>query len=257
MPDSPTPDATAEPHPLQARLKGGGEGRSAAPRPTPLTGPSSGGARAWSMACSSTSGSASEPAPSTPWWRWAATAARRALPVLRRRPAVPPREAPDNDTCERLTQMIGLFWDIGLDIGHSVRPSPECLEEARDDITVLTNLLEARLSPATPACSALFETARLRTRVDPGQFFKAKRAGAGPALHPPRRHALFNLEPNCKESPGGLRDLQLIGWISRAAGSGTHWRDLAWRHLMAPDRSHRTARAPSASCSTCGSACTT
>jgi [protein-PII] uridylyltransferase len=69
----------------------------------------------------------------------------------------------------------------------------------------------------------------LRT-LDPGQFFKAKR------LEQDQRYTRhddtpYSLEPNCKESPGGLRDLQLIGWISRAAGFGTHWRDLA-RHLL-------------------------
>ena len=51
----------------------------------------------------------------------------------------------DDDTSERLTQMIGLFWDIGLEIGHSVRTIQECLNEAAQDITVQTALLEARL----------------------------------------------------------------------------------------------------------------
>lgn len=141
-------------------------------------------------------------------------------------------EAPDEDTCERLTQMIGLFWDIGLDIGHSVRTIAECIDEASRDITVLTNLLEARLVDGNAKLFALFETA-LRSQVNPGQFFKAKR------LEQDQRYTRhddtpYSLEPNCKESPGGLRDLQLIGWISRAAGFGTHWRDLARRHLITP-----------------------
>ena len=75
---------------------------------------------------------------------------------------------------ERLTQMIGLFWDIGLDIGHSVRTMAECIDEAGRDITVQTNLLEARLIGGN---ARLFASLRDHAAqpVNPGQFFKAKR----------------------------------------------------------------------------------
>ena len=137
--------------------------------------------------------------------------------------------SPDEQLGERLTQMISLIWDVGLDIGHSVRTIEECLDEAGRDVTVMTNLLEARLIGGN---GRLFEgfTTSLRSHLNPGQFFKAK------CLEQEQRYTRhadtpYSLEPNCKESPGGLRDLQLIGWISRAAGFGTHWRDLA-RHAL-------------------------
>ena len=138
----------------------------------------------------------------------------------------------DADLEERLAQMIGLIWDIGLDIGHSVRTVAECLDEASRDVTVMTNLLEARFIHGNRRLFDRFE-ADLRGLLNPGQFFKAKR------LEQEQRYTRHNetpysLEPNCKESPGGLRDLQLIGWISRAAGFGTHWRDLA-RHGLITD----------------------
>lgn len=138
----------------------------------------------------------------------------------------------DADLEERLAQMIGLIWDIGLDIGHSVRTVAECLDEAGRDVTVMTNLLEARFIHGNRRLFDGFET-DLRGLLNPGQFFKAKR------LEQEQRYTRHNetpysLEPNCKESPGGLRDLQLIGWISRAAGFGTHWRDLA-RHSLITD----------------------
>ncbi len=141
--------------------------------------------------------------------------------------------APDHDLGERLTQMIGLFWDIGLDIGHSVRTVDECLEEAASDVTVMTNLLEARLIGGNERLFGHFAT-RLRGQLNVGQFFKAKQ------LEQEQRYTrhndtAFSLEPNCKESPGGLRDLQLIGWISRAAGLGTRWRDLAHHGLITDD----------------------
>ena len=139
-------------------------------------------------------------------------------------------ESPPNDELgERLTQMISLIWDVGLEIGHSVRTVDECIEEAGRDVTVMTNLLEARLIGGNERLFQRFTTS-LRSHLNPGQFFKAK------CLEQEQRYTRhadtpYSLEPNCKESPGGLRDLQLIGWISRAAGFGTHWRDLA-RHAL-------------------------
>ncbi len=139
-------------------------------------------------------------------------------------------ETPDHDLSERLTQMIGLLWDVGLDIGHSVRTIDECIEEAGRDVTVMTNLLEARLIGGNTRLFDRFNV-QLRGALNVGQFFKAKR------LEQEQRYTRHNetpysLEPNCKESPGGLRDLQIIGWISRAAGFGTHWRDLASHGLV-------------------------
>ncbi|MDY0011397.1 MAG: [protein-PII] uridylyltransferase [Rhodocyclaceae bacterium] len=133
---------------------------------------------------------------------------------------------------ERLSQLVSALWDVGLDIGHSVRTVDECLAEAAQDITVQTNLLEARLLTGDPGLFAQF-TARFQASLDAKVFFKAKR------LEQEQRYARYNdtpfaLEPNCKEGPGGLRDLQLLGWISRAAGFGLHWRDLVRRKLITP-----------------------
>ncbi len=140
---------------------------------------------------------------------------------------------PDEALSEKLTQLIGLIWDIGLDIGHSVRTAEECLEEAGRDITVMTNLLEARLLGGNAPLFHRF-TRELRDQLHVAQFFKAKQ------LEQEQRYTRHNdtpyaLEPNCKESPGGLRDLQILGWISRAAGFGTHWRDLAHHGLITED----------------------
>lgn len=125
----------------------------------------------------------------------------------------------------RLEQLVGLFWDIGLEIGHSVRTVEECLEEASGDITIQTTLLESRLLTGS---SALYDDfcRRLRLDLDPLLFYQAKR------LEQAERYQRFqetpySLEPNCKESPGGLRDLQVILWVAQAAGFGNSWADLA------------------------------
>ena len=136
----------------------------------------------------------------------------------------------DADLQVRLAALVGALWDMGLEIGHAVRTVDECLAIAADDITVQTNLLEARLLAGS---ATLFDEfcERYRAALDVRAFFKAKR------LEQEQRYARFNetpyaLEPNCKESPGGLRDLQMLGWIARAAGLGRNWRDLARRRLI-------------------------
>ncbi len=146
---------------------------------------------------------------------------------------------PDEALQHKLHELIALLWDIGLEVGHSIRTVAECITES-SDITVQTNLLEARLLCGN---AHLFE--QLRTAVtqqlDPRDFFKAK-------LHEQQlRHARFddadfNLEPNLKESPGGLRDLQTVTWISRAAGLGTRWTELANAGLISSTEARQIAR---------------
>ncbi|HUY03668.1 MAG TPA: [protein-PII] uridylyltransferase [Rhodocyclaceae bacterium] len=139
-----------------------------------------------------------------------------------------------------IEQMVGVLWDIGLDVGHSVRNVAQCLLEADRDITVQTSLLEARLLAGCPETFAQFQETMSAHR-DPQAFFKAKR------LEQEERYARHNdtpysLEPNCKESPGGFRDLQAILWISRAAGLGRSWRELAANGLLLPTEARQLER---------------
>ncbi len=139
-------------------------------------------------------------------------------------------EAANAEIRERLSAMVGALWDIGLEIGHAVRTVDECIEVANDDITVQTSLLEARFLAGDMVLFAELNE-RYHAALDVRSFYKAKQ------LEQQQRYARFDdtpyaLEPNCKESPGGLRDLQMLGWISRAAGLGQSWRDLARRRLI-------------------------
>ena len=133
-------------------------------------------------------------------------------------------DTPDDSLAEQLEQVIGLFWDIGLEIGHSVRTVGECINESASDLTVQTALVEARLLTGNEALFARF-SAEFKKNLDPQAFYHAKR------LEQDERYLRFeespySLEPNCKESPGGLRDLQSILWIAQAAGFGNSWLDL-------------------------------
>jgi [protein-PII] uridylyltransferase len=138
-------------------------------------------------------------------------------------------EEPSRELAKVIEQMVGGLWDIGLEVGHAVRTIAECVEESAKDVTVQTNLLEARrLAGSAELFEKLVKTTR---RFDLQAFYIAKRA------EQEQRYNRFNdtpyaLEPNCKESPGGLRDLQTIIWIALAAGFGTSWQQLVDRGLI-------------------------
>ena len=141
-------------------------------------------------------------------------------------------EPPDAALAEQLEQVVGLFWDIGLEIGHSVRTVEDCIEEAAGDLTVQTALVEARLLTGSKDLFTRFST-QFRAILDPQAFFQSKR------MEQEERYRRFqdspySLEPNCKESPGGLRDMQSILWIAQAAGYGNSWQDLE-RHGFVTD----------------------
>jgi len=121
----------------------------------------------------------------------------------------------------QLEAFIGSCWDSGLEIGSSVRTLNECLSESAKDITVQTSLLESRRITGDAQLFAQFQK-QYQAAMDPQAFFVAK------TLEMRQRHTKFEdtpyaLEPNCKESPGGLRDLQVILWVARAAGLGHSW----------------------------------
>ncbi len=110
-------------------------------------------------------------------------------------------------------------WDIGLEIGASVRTVDECVAMARSDVTVQTALLEARL-----LCGSRRAVQRV-PRSHPARRWMRRPSCARKTLEMRQRHTKYedtpySLEPNCKESPGGLRDLQVVIWVARAAGLG-------------------------------------
>lgn len=140
------------------------------------------------------------------------------------------REEPDARLAAVIERLVGSFWDVGLEIGHSVRTLASCLEEAARDVTVATNLLEARRIAGSPRLFRDFRQA-FAAALDVPRFVAAK------LLEQQQRHARFqdsayNLEPNVKESPGSLRDLHNCLWLARALGIGQSWQALARQGLL-------------------------
>jgi [protein-PII] uridylyltransferase len=137
-------------------------------------------------------------------------------------------------------RFIGMLWDAGLEVAHSVRTIEECETEMAHDITIRTSLLEHRLLAGSRPLYDQFHR-RFAAVLDVRAFFDAK------ALEQQQRHlryqdTAYNLEPNVKESPGGLRDLQTIIWIARAAGLGHTWRALATHGLMTASEAREVTR---------------
>ena len=138
-----------------------------------------------------------------------------------------------------LETWVQACWDVGLEIGHSVRTVDACLAEAAD-ITVETNLLEARY---VCGAASLFDEfgRRFQARFDPQHFFDGKLAEQQ-ARHARFDDSAYKLEPNLKDSPGGLRDLHTIHWLAQACGLLGGWSGIARAGLLTHAEARRIAR---------------
>ena len=132
---------------------------------------------------------------------------------------------PDGDKGEQHGEIeifLAFLWDIGLEVGHSVRTITDCVEQSREDITVVTNLMEARLIDGS---HSLFNSMRLGVapdRIWPCRDFFAAKLDEQRRRYRKYDNTAYKLEPNVKEGPGGLRDIQMIGWVAkRYFGAGT------------------------------------
>jgi [protein-PII] uridylyltransferase len=136
--------------------------------------------------------------------------------------------------------LVGRLWDLGLHIGHAVRTVEQCREDAAQDVTVLTSMIESRRVSGPAALFTRFVNIVSQT-IDVQQFFREK------LLEQQQRHmkfqeAAYSLEPNCKESPGGLRDLHILLWVARAAGLGASWAELVRCGLLTAEEGRMLRR---------------
>lgn len=119
------------------------------------------------------------------------------------------------DQKSQLESFFAFLWDIGLDVGSSVRTVAQCAELAATDITVITNLMESRLLVGDGELYAELQAAMTPDHMWPVDvFFRAKRAEQQ-ARHAKYDDSAYKLEPNVKESPGGLRDIHTVAWVAK------------------------------------------
>ncbi len=121
----------------------------------------------------------------------------------------------DADAEQALSAFITSLWDVGLEIGHSVRTVQQCVEQAIADLTVATTLMEARLIAGPEALFRSMQDAVAPDRIWSSQEFFAEKRREQIARHHRYHDTGYNLEPNVKGSPGGLRDIQMIGWVAK------------------------------------------
>ena len=116
---------------------------------------------------------------------------------------------------KKLEELTAFFWDIGLEVGSSVRSLHECVSEAAKDITVITNLMETRFLTGDDSLFAAMRESLTPDKVWPlADFLLAKKAEQQ-ARYRKYDDTGYKLEPNVKESPGGLRDIHMIGWVAK------------------------------------------
>ncbi len=150
-----------------------------------------------------------------------------------------PQPLADGETAA-IERFLTALWDVGLETAHAVRTISECELAMAQDVTTCTSLLEYRFLAGSRTLYRGFQQ-RFTAALDVRSFYEAK------VLEQQQRHlkhhdAAYNLEPNVKESPGGLRDLQTVIWIARAAGLGRTWRELARHGLITATETRAVSR---------------
>ena len=114
-----------------------------------------------------------------------------------------------------IERFLTLLWDIGLEVGQSVRTIDDCQRESLADISVATTLFEARLLAGPESLYAGMRRALAPDRLWPSDDFFEAKVREQTERHHRYFDTAYNLEPNVKSSPGGLRDLQTIGWVAK------------------------------------------
>ena len=144
-----------------------------------------------------------------------------------------------------LERFVTFLWDIGLEVGHSVRTIAECREEATANVEVMTTLVEARLLAGD---AQLF--AALRAALAPGEIWPVKEFFEAKVREQTERHekandTAYNLEPNVKTGPGGLRDIQTIAWVAKRHFGAETLDELSSQGFLTPAELRRLKSAQS------------
>ncbi len=133
---------------------------------------------------------------------------------------------------EQLEGLITFLWDIGIEIGSSVRTLEECISESKKDITIATNIVESRLITGSEPLFDLLSTSTGPDKIWPSPEFFKQKWQEQKQRHLRNHDTAYNLEPNIKEGPGGLRDLQMIGWVTKRHFGDSCLKDLVGREFL-------------------------
>ena len=146
---------------------------------------------------------------------------------------------------ESIQKFTTLLWDLGLNVGHSVRSLSECKTQAAADVTILTAMMESRTLIGDDDLQD-----RMQTQISPRHLWDAKAFYLAKRKEQLDRHEKFDhteysLEPNVKSSPGGLRDIQTLTWIAKRRYGTESFADLADQGILAHEESQTLTKARS------------
>ncbi len=128
--------------------------------------------------------------------------------------------------------LLRFLWDMGLEVGHSVRTLKQCMQESKKDITVATNLMESRLLCGDRALHARMREQTHASRLWPSRKFFGAKWQEQIARHRHFDDTAYNLEPNVKDGPGGLRDIQMVAWVTQRHFDTASLHDLVKRGFL-------------------------
>ena len=143
----------------------------------------------------------------------------------------------------QLEQFLTFLWDIGLEVGNSVRTVSECAEESVADVGVMTTLLEARWLAGSAALLPAMRAALAPERVWSVRDYFAAKLREQQERHLKANDTAYNLEPNVKTGPGGLRDIQTIAWVAKRYFGSESLDELATHGFLAPSELRRLKQA--------------
>ena len=149
-----------------------------------------------------------------------------------------PEKLPD-DAGDALSAFFTALWDIGLEIGHSARTVEQCREEAAGDLTVMTTLMEARLLAGPETLFDAMQGVIAPDSMWPSDRFFEEKRKEQIARHHRYHDTAYNLEPNVKGSPGGLRDIQMIGWVAKRHFGAATLAELVDHNFLTPGQLQR------------------
>ena len=133
---------------------------------------------------------------------------------------------------EPLGRLVTFLWDIGIEPGYSVRSVEECARMAAEDVTVATNLIESRLLAGNAELFTRMREATGSEHIWDGQSFFAAKSDEQRKRWTKYGETAYNLEPNIKENPGGLRDIQMIGWVAKRHFAAETLHDLVLHRFL-------------------------
>ena len=146
---------------------------------------------------------------------------------------------------DNIQSFTTLLWDIGLEVGHSVRSIAECKPSALHDVTILTAMMESRTILGDGAlCEKVQQKIAPRRSWSAKSFYLAKRQEQN-GRHEKSNHTEYSLEPNVKTSPGGLRDIQTLIWVAKRRYGTQNITELAEQDILTPEESEELIKAQS------------